>query len=44
MKPANAVMTTNVEGWMPYQAWDVASGAPGADFASDPLPLQAGQR
>jgi len=42
--PANAVMIANVEGWMPYQAWDGAGGAPDTNFESDPIPLQAGQR
>jgi hypothetical protein len=42
--PANVKMIANVEGWMPYLAWDGAGGAPGTTFKSQPIPLQAGKR
>jgi hypothetical protein len=42
--PANAVMIADVAGWMNYRDFAGASGAPGANFKSDPVTLEAGKR
>jgi hypothetical protein len=42
--PANAVMIADVAGWMNYRDFAGASGAPGANFKSDPVKLEAGKR
>jgi len=42
--PANVKMICNVEGWMPYLAWDGTGGAPGTTFKSKPITLTAGKR
>jgi hypothetical protein len=42
--PAAAVMIANVEGWMNYRDFAGGSGAPGANFKSQPVTLEAGKR
>ena len=42
--PANVKMICNVEGWMPYLAWDGTGGAPGTTFKSAAIKLTAGKR
>ncbi len=42
--PANATMICSVEGWTGYYDWAGASGAPGDNQQSDPIPLVAGQQ
>jgi len=42
--PAKIKLICNVEGWMPYLAWDGTGGAPGTNFKSKPVSLQAGKK
>ncbi len=42
--PANATMICSVEGWTGYYDWAGATGAPGDNQQSDPIPLVAGQQ